>query len=127
MNQPSENNLNSWSVIIIDMFHYMDPEEGEYEVTGFTCPEDAIEYARRRVWSSVEECRPSASSAADLKSRWFMFGEDCIVPRSGYNTSTELDYFVAHPATREQIDWVSLEPNRETRELLLRARQESGT
>jgi hypothetical protein len=109
----------TWSVLVIDMFHYMDPEEGERTVEGFLQPEDAIEYARRRMRSSLEESRPSAADADDLRNRWLMFGEDCIAIGTGYIASSELDDFIAHPATIEEIDWMSLEPDPSTRALLL--------
>ena len=109
----------TWSVLVIDMFHYMDPEEGERTVEGFQRPEDAIEYARRRMRSSLEECRPSAADAADLRTHWFMFGEDCIAIGTGYMASSELDDFIAHPATPEEINWVSLEPDPQMRAILL--------
>lgn len=119
MNNHDENKDRTWSVLVIDMFHYMDPEEGEKMVEGFRCAEGAIEYARRRMRSSLEECRPSAADAADLRNRWFMFGEDCIAIGTGYMAFSEIDDFIAHPATPEEIDWVSLEPDSETRALLL--------
>lgn len=109
----------TWSVLVIDMFHYMDPEDGERLVTGFLNPEDAIEYARRRTRSTVEESRPNASDAASLRKAWFMFGEDCIALGTGYKGFAELDEFIAHPATLEQIDWASLEPDPELRAFLL--------
>lgn len=119
MSNPDKMADNTWSVLVIDMFHYMDPEDGERLVTGFLHPEDAIEYARRRTRSSVEECRPSASDPAALRRAWFMFGEDCIALGTGYKGFAELDEFIVNPATPEEIDWASLEPNPELRTLLL--------
>lgn len=106
-----EKSATTWSVLVLDMFNYMDPG-GEFTVTGFQRPEDAIEYARRRVRSSVEEMRPTAKSAEEIRSQWFMFGEDCIALGAGYKGLDELDYYIANPATSEEIDWVSLEPLR---------------
>lgn len=119
MNTPDKMTDNTWSVLVIDMYHYMDPEDGERLVTGFLTPEDAIEYARRRTRSTVEEARPGASDAAALRSAWFMFGEDCIALGTGYKGFTELDEFITHPATPEQIDWPSLEPDPTLRAFLL--------
>jgi hypothetical protein len=119
MNTQNEDTGRTWSVLVIDMFHYMDPEDGEQTVEGFLRTEDAIEYARRRMRSSLEACRPSAADAADLKNRWFMFGEDCIAIGTDYMAFSEIDDFIAHPATPEDIDWVSLEPDPNTRALLL--------
>jgi hypothetical protein len=119
MNSQDKPISNTWSVLVIDMFHYMDPEDGERLVAGFLNPEDAIEYARRRTRSSVEECRPSASDATELRTAWFMFGEDCIALDTGYKGFAELDEFIAHPANPEEIDWVSLEPDPKLRAFLL--------
>ena len=109
----------TWSVLVLDMFNYMD-SEGEHTVTGFQRPEDAIEYARRRVRSSVEEMRPTANDADGIRSQWFMFGEDCIAIGTEYKGLTELDYYIANPATPEEVDWMSLEPDPARRELLCR-------
>lgn len=109
-----------WSVVVIDMYHYQDPEEGELIVGGFPTAAAAIEYARRRMRSTVEECRPGAHSLQDLRMRWHMFGEDCVVPGTGYMGLDDLDEFIAHPATPEEIDWVSLDPDLELRAVVLR-------
>jgi hypothetical protein len=119
MNCQDKPTSNTWSVLVIDMFHYMDPEDGERVVTGFLNPEDAIEYARRRTRSSVEESRPNAPEAAAFRTAWFMFGEDCIALGTGYKGFAELDQFIAHPATPEEIDWASLEPDPAMRAFLL--------
>jgi hypothetical protein len=108
----------TWSVLVLDLFNYMAGEGGEYTVTGFQRPEEAIEYARRRLRSSVEEMRPSAADAEGIRNQWFMFGEDCIAIGTGYNGLAELDYFIANPASPEEIDWTSLEPDLKIRELL---------
>lgn len=119
MNTQDQDTGRTWSVLVIDMFHYMDPEEGEQTVEGFLRPEDAIEYARRRMRSSLEACRSSAADAAGLRTHWFIFGEDCIAIGTGYMAFSELDDFIAHPATPEEIDWVSLEPDPHKRAFLL--------
>lgn len=119
MNSRDKPTASTWSVLVIDMFHYMDPEDGERLVTGFLKAEDAIEYARRRTRSSVEECRPNAPEAAALRSAWFMFGEDCIALGTGYKGFAELDEFIANPATPEQIDCAALEPDPKLRAFLL--------
>ena len=114
----------TWSVLVLDMFNYMDAGS-ERLVQGFESPESAIEYARRRVRSSVEEMRPTAKSAEEIRSQWFMFGEDCIALGAGYKGLDELAYYIANPATPEEIDWASLEPNPQLRALLMSvARQE---
>jgi hypothetical protein len=92
------------------MFNYMDPEEGQQVVEGFESPEAAIEYARRRMRRSLEAQRPASTNPAELRSRWFMFGEDCNAVGAGYWASSELDTFIARAATPEEVDWVSLDP-----------------
>jgi hypothetical protein len=109
----------TWSVLVLDMFNYMDPEDGEQLVEGFESLEAANEYARRRVRSSVEEMRPTANDAEGIRSQWFMFGEDCVVIGGGYKGLDELDDYIANPATPEEIDWASLTPDPNLRALLM--------
>jgi hypothetical protein len=115
-----------WQVKVVDMFNYMDPEEGGRLVQGFESPEAAIEYARRRTRDSLEELRSSSADAADLRSRWYMFGEDCVANGTGYWASSELDTFIANPATPEEADWASLEPNPQLRALLMSVGKPAG-
>jgi hypothetical protein len=122
--KPQDNN--TWSVQVIDMFNYMDPEDGERLVQGFESSEAAIEYARRRTRDSLEELRSSSADAADLRSRWYMFGEDCVANGTGYWGSSELDRFIANPATPEEADWASLEPNPQLRALLMSVEKREG-
>lgn len=102
-----------YSVVVIDMFHYMG-DDANTTVDGFATLELAREYARRRTRDSLEEQRDASSSAQDLRQRWFMFGEDCQVLNDTYCGARELDYFIAHPATAEERDWVVLEPRPKT-------------
>jgi hypothetical protein len=89
----------------MDMSHYAD-EEGEMTVSGFPTREEAIDYARRRVRASVEELRKPDQSAEELKRLWFLFGEDALVPGDpAYHAANDLDFFLRHPATREECDW----------------------
>ena len=95
----------SYSVLIIDMFRY-DPDE-DYVVGGFSTFELAKEFARRRVRDSVEELRSPGLTKEELRGQWFTFGEDASVIQGEphYAGSHELDFFIAHPATREERDW----------------------
>lgn len=111
-----------FAVVVLDMFHYQDPEE-EQTISGFPTLEIAREYARRRTRDSVEEQRTESTSPADLRDRWFSFGEDCKVLGDTYCGSYQLDYFIAHPATAEQRDWVALTPDPRLRELLQTVRR----
>jgi hypothetical protein len=87
-------------------------EDEETLVTGFPSFEIAREYARRRTRDSLEEQRESSANAADLRDRWFSFGEDCLVIGGGYAGNSELDFFIGNPASPQETDWLSLKPNR---------------
>jgi hypothetical protein len=100
---------NTYSVLVLDTFHYHDPEY-EVRIDGFPTPEAATEYARRRVRDSVEEFRTPECSASELRHMWFTFGEDVVVLGGGWKGLDELDYFVEHPATAAERDWQSLSP-----------------
>ena len=99
-----------YKVLVIDMFHYGDPEE-EMVISGFPSMEAAREYARRRTRNSVEELRSEAKSPEELRERWFAYGEDCVVIQGDYAGGKELDYFIQHPATEAERDWESLTPS----------------
>ncbi|MCA1635424.1 MAG: hypothetical protein LC802_17475 [Acidobacteria bacterium] len=95
----------SYSVLIIDMFHY-DPEE-DYTIDGFPSVELANEFARRWVRDSVEELRAGNGTREELRRLWHTFGEDASVlgGEPHYAGSHELDFFIAHPATTAERDW----------------------
>ena len=95
----------TYSVLIIDMFHH-DPEE-DYVVDGFPTFELAKEFARRRVRDSVEEQRRPGQSPEELGRMWYTFGEDASVLQGEphYAGSHELDYFIEHPASARERDW----------------------
>src|SRR5262245_61779768 len=121
---PSTNSGNSgFNVIVLDMSHYMDPDE-EQTISGFATVELAHEYARRRTRDSLEEQRPESTDHEDLRRRWHMFGEDCLVPGDGYCGGREIDYFIAHPATAEERDWIALIPDPKLRQLLQSVRHD---
>lgn len=101
----------TFSVRVLDLFHYMD-EDAERVISGFATLELAREYARRRTRDSLEEQRPGSTDAEDLRRRWAMFGEDCLVVGDSYSGADEVDAFVAQPATAAERDWVSLSPDR---------------
>lgn len=60
----------SYTVLVLDMFHYGDTDE-EIKVTGFKTLEAAREYARRRTRDSLEALRPETTDANELRDRWF--------------------------------------------------------
>ncbi len=94
-----------YSVRIIEMSHYHDPDN-ERDHDGFPSAELAKEFARRWVRDSLEELRKPGQTAEELREMWFIFGEDAFT--EGYKGSDELDYFIAHPATAEECDWESV-------------------
>ncbi|HET6385657.1 MAG TPA: hypothetical protein VFJ58_19875 [Armatimonadota bacterium] len=98
----------TWTVLIIDMNRYRDPEGGERLVGGFPDRDLAIEFARRRVRSSVEELRAPQQTDQELREHWFAFGEDSVAIDADYAGSHQLDYFIRHPATSDEIDWLEI-------------------
>lgn len=96
-----------YAVLVIEMFDH--DAESETILRGFPTLEVAREYARRRTRDSVEELRRPSQSPGDLRRQWLSFGEDCCVIGERYCGASELDYFVAHPATAEERDWKSIE------------------
>lgn len=105
--------MRGYAVLVIDMYDY--DEESEVVVGDFPSFETAREYARRRTRDSVEELRKPGESNEDLGGMWGLFGEDCLVvgakpdrPDPLYTGYSELDFFVQHPASEEERDWVGL-------------------
>lgn len=79
-----------YSVLIIDMAHYREPD-GESTISGFATEEEAIDYARRRVRDSLAELRKPNQSKEELRQLWAIYGEDVWVVGAGYAASDELD------------------------------------
>lgn len=98
----------TYSVLILDMFHYQDPEH-EYQIDGFPTLELAREFARRWVRDSVEEFRQPNQDEKSLRELWYTFGEDAMVIGGDYAGSLELDFFIKHVATDQERDWKSLQ------------------
>jgi hypothetical protein len=59
-----------------------DPDE-HFSVLGFPTLDLAIEYARRRTRDSLEEMSGCSKNRGEMGSKWFMFGEDCLVVALG--------------------------------------------
>ena len=97
----------TWSVLVIDMFHY--DADDEQIVRGFPTFDAAKEYARRRTRDSLEELRKPGITPEELRRMWHSFGEDCLVIGGGYAGLSELDFFIANPATSEERDWQAAE------------------
>lgn len=101
-----------YSVIVCDLFNAHEPDH-ETVVGGFAAAAAAVEYARRRMRSSLEEARWAGGTPEDIRSRWRTFGEDCrVVGPQGvlYLASSEIDTFMDRPASSEEVDWLSLQP-----------------
>ncbi|GAB4527492.1 MAG: hypothetical protein Fur0018_13150 [Anaerolineales bacterium] len=97
-----------YTVIVCDLFHDLDPDH-EQVVSGFPSAEAAIEYARRRLRSSIEEMRTPGITPEALREQWRTFGEDCrVIGPQGvvYTASQDLARFLAEPASPEACDWV---------------------
>ena len=43
-----------------------------------------------------------------LREQWFTFGEDAVVLGANYAGSSELDFFLDHPATSPERDWQAI-------------------
>ncbi len=102
----------SYAVAVLDMFNYMD-DEGAMLVDGFPSAEIAKAYVWRRMRDSVEELRAANQSREELKQLWFVFGEDSLVVgdkvTSSYYGLVDLDFFIDHPASTAERDWLDLE------------------
>jgi hypothetical protein len=96
-----------FSVLVFDMAHRGEPD-GERLVPGFGSLAEARAYAEARVRSSVEELRKPGIAASELRSLWFLYGEDCKV--LGDAGSTDIDLYIAVPATSAECDWPALTP-----------------
>ncbi|GEM_PF-3206652 len=99
-----------YAVIVCDLFNRHEPDH-EVAVLGFPSRELAVEYARRRTWSSVEQMREPGLSREEVRRRWQALGEDCrVVGPEGviYVASAELDRFLEHPIPPERRDWAGL-------------------
>jgi hypothetical protein len=108
-----KNDKNKFSVLVLDNYHFANEDE-EILVTGFSTLEAAREYARRRTRDSMEELRAGSSSTKDLRDRWSLFGENCLVVGGDYAGGSELEFFAESPASPEEINWLSLKPKRAT-------------
>ena len=95
-----------YSVLIIDNFHM--ESESDYIIEGFPTLELAIEFARRWVRSSLEEQRKPNQSKEELRKMWSAFGEDAVVLGGDHSGSSELDFFIDHPAKPREIDWQAI-------------------
>ncbi|MFI0845423.1 hypothetical protein [Mesorhizobium sp. IMUNJ 23232] len=96
-----------FSVLVFDMAHRGEPD-AERIVPGFGSLAEARAYAEARVRSSVEELRKQGIAAGELRSLWFLYGEDCKV--LGQTSSTDIDLYITVSATSAECDWPALTP-----------------
>jgi len=88
--------MSEFSVLIIDNAHYMDPES-ERVIGGFATRDEAVEFARKRVQSSVEELRSPGISKVELRKLWLIYGENASVIGGNYSGADEVDHFIENP------------------------------
>ncbi|MBX9605272.1 MAG: hypothetical protein K2Y51_03565 [Gammaproteobacteria bacterium] len=94
----------SYSVLVTDLFHFMD-QEGQKLETGFPTWEAARNYARAKTWSSVQGHKKAGLSADEVKRLWMAFGESAIVIGGpSYSAKDEIDYFLHHDPRPEDSD-----------------------
>nr|WP_290667178.1 hypothetical protein [Ardenticatena sp.] len=100
-----------YTVIVFDLFHAHEPD-ARNEVPGFPNEALAVEYARRRTWSSVEEMKAPSRPPDDVRAQWQTFGERCIVVAPNghtvYDALSELDTFISTPIPPDASDWLHL-------------------
>ncbi|CAI9121172.1 hypothetical protein [Brytella acorum] len=114
MEAPEEDR--GWSVRIIDLSGASDDDDGVVEVVkGFLDLPHANAFARAYVRDSLERCRQSGVTGREVLEAWYAFGEDAVVVDAGddgWKSTTELDDFVAQPATAMERDWRAIDPRR---------------
>ncbi len=101
----------TFAVLVFDMSRTGEPD-GERIVDGFATLADARRYAEARVRASVEELRKPGGSAAELRSIWHVYGEDCSVLGDPWRGVDRVDLYIAIPATPDECDWASMTPRR---------------
>jgi len=101
----------TWSVVALDMSEVHGTGNAGIMIGGFSSTELAREYARRRTRASVEALRKQGSNGATLRHAWVLYGEDCYVLDDTYSGGGDIAFFVDNPATADEQEWATLEPN----------------
>lgn len=100
-----------YTVVVCDLFHSHEPDHQTF-LLGFPAEEVAVEYARRRTWTSVEEMKAPGRSPEEVRKHWLALGEECwVVGPDGdviYRARAELETFIHHPIPPDRRDWVGL-------------------
>lgn len=99
-----------FSVLVLDMAHTGE-DDASLTISGFASFEAARAYAEARTRASVEELRADGQTAAELRSLWHLYGEDCLVSGGGFAGRDRLDAYIARPATAGECDWPALAPS----------------
>lgn len=97
------------SVLVLDMARSGDADDGRL-VHGFATAAEARRYAEARTRASVEELRGENTTAAELRTLWYLYGEDCLVIDGDYRGSAELQLYIDMPAEAAELDWRMLTP-----------------
>lgn len=98
----------SFCVTIIDNFNKHDRND-RFEICGFESPDQAMVYGLRRVHSSVEQFRKADQTKEQLHRIWSAMGDEVRVD-GVYIGMVNFDHFFENPATAEERDYVSLQP-----------------
>jgi hypothetical protein len=79
--------------------------------TGFKDFAEARDYSRRRTRDSIERLRKPGMRLKALRAEWDKWGTYCVIEGGdeGYHSMSELDSFLATPATFEQCNWAPLD------------------
>jgi len=103
-----------WVVKIIDLSAPADDNVLE-EVKGFPTLMQANEFARRYVRDSLELCRSTGATPAEIVAAWMEFGEDAIVADAGegdFKSAPEVGNWAKLRAEAEDRNWRALDPRR---------------
>ncbi len=100
---PEQKPATTFNVMMLEssVFSHMD-ESDVWWMGGFPTLDLATEFARRWVRSCVEEARDHNDPQ-----NWRQFGELALVP-GHYDPSEEIEFFIEHPATSEEINWQAI-------------------
>jgi hypothetical protein len=99
----------TFAVLVIDMARTGEDDDSRL-IDGFASFEAARAYAEARTRATVEELRSPGQSAAELRSLWHIYGEDCLVLSGGFSGRDALDDYIARPASQAERDWPALAP-----------------
>ena len=100
MDSPADQQKYDVFMLDVSIFGSVDGDS-EYFVRGFPTYDLAKEFARRWVRSCVEDARKAGDPT-----NWAMHGENASVHGGAhYSGAEEVDFFIANPATSEEVDW----------------------